>query len=55
MATLREGQRAYRAVDREAYEESIRLLAAYDRANPEALIVPGHDMAAWAALQPAYR
>jgi glyoxylase-like metal-dependent hydrolase (beta-lactamase superfamily II) len=55
MATLREGQRAFRTVDRAAYEQSVRMLAAYDRAHPRSLVIPGHDAVAWAALQSSYR
>jgi N-acyl homoserine lactone hydrolase len=55
LATLRDGKRPYRAVDRRAFEESVRALAAYDRAHPEALVIPGHDMAAWSALRDSYR
>jgi N-acyl homoserine lactone hydrolase len=55
LATLREGKRPFRAVDRPAYEASLRCLEAFDRAHPDALVVPGHDMSAWAALKPVYR
>jgi len=54
LAALREGRQPYRAVDRRAYLASVDVLAAYDRAHPEALVVPGHDMEAWAALEPSY-
>lgn len=54
LATLREGKRPYRAVDRAAFEESARVLGAYDREHPDALVIPGHDMEAWAALEDRY-
>ncbi|MEA2391582.1 MAG: N-acyl homoserine lactone hydrolase [Solirubrobacteraceae bacterium] len=54
LANLREGKRPYRMVDRDAYEASVQVLAAYDRAHPDALVVPGHDMAAWSELEPEY-
>lgn len=54
LATLREGKRPYRAVDRAAFEESVRVLGAYDREHPDALVIPGHDMEAWATLEDRY-
>jgi N-acyl homoserine lactone hydrolase len=54
LATLRDGKRAFRAVDRRAYEDSVQVLAAYDREHPGALVVPGHDMGAWSALEASY-
>ncbi len=54
MGTLREGQRPWRMHDARAFEHSIRQLQAYDRENPDALIVPGHDMARWAQLEEIY-
>ena len=54
MATLRGGDRAFRAVNRDAYEASIEVIAAYADAHPAALVIPGHDAAAWAALQSTY-
>jgi N-acyl homoserine lactone hydrolase len=52
--TLRTGERPYRAVSRREFEASLETLVAYDRANPDAVIVPGHDMEAWSALEPRY-
>jgi glyoxylase-like metal-dependent hydrolase (beta-lactamase superfamily II) len=54
LPTLREGKRPFRTANRQAYEKSVQALAAYDRAHPDALIVPGHDMDAWSALQESY-
>lgn len=49
MATIRDGERPWLAHDRKAFEHSLRQIKAYDGENPEALIIPGHDMTAWAA------
>jgi N-acyl homoserine lactone hydrolase len=54
MATLREGERPWRSEDPEAFERSLEAIQAYDREHPEALIVPGHDMAAWEQLEERY-
>jgi N-acyl homoserine lactone hydrolase len=54
MATIREGQRPWLTHNREAFEHSLRQVQAYDRENPGALIIPGHDMQVWQKLQPAY-
>jgi N-acyl homoserine lactone hydrolase len=54
LATLRDGKRPYRAVNRREFDASLQTLAAYDRAHPGALIIPGHDMEAWSALEPRY-
>jgi glyoxylase-like metal-dependent hydrolase (beta-lactamase superfamily II) len=49
MATIRDGERPWLTHDRDAYEHSLRQIQTYDRENPEALIIPGHDMEAWNA------
>jgi N-acyl homoserine lactone hydrolase len=54
LATLREGRRPWRAEDSKAFERSVRALQAYDREHPDALIVPGHDMAHWQTLAERY-
>jgi glyoxylase-like metal-dependent hydrolase (beta-lactamase superfamily II) len=54
LATLREGARPWLIEDKPAFERSARALAAWARAHPEALVVPGHDMPAWEALQERY-
>jgi N-acyl homoserine lactone hydrolase len=54
MATLREGRRPWRAHDSKAFERSLRALQTYDREHPDALIVPGHDMAHWQTLAERY-
>jgi glyoxylase-like metal-dependent hydrolase (beta-lactamase superfamily II) len=54
MATLREGERPWRSEDAQAFERSLGELQAYDREHPDALIVPGHDMAHWQTLEQSY-
>jgi glyoxylase-like metal-dependent hydrolase (beta-lactamase superfamily II) len=54
IATLRDGRRPWRADDSKAFEHSLRMLQAYDREHPTALIIPGHDMDAWEQLEPSY-
>jgi glyoxylase-like metal-dependent hydrolase (beta-lactamase superfamily II) len=54
LATLRDGKRPLRAEDSQAYERSLRALQAYDREHPDALIIPGHDMALWETLAERY-
>jgi N-acyl homoserine lactone hydrolase len=54
MATLREGERPWRSEDPEAFERSLEAIRAYDREHPDALIIPGHDMAAWEQLDELY-
>jgi glyoxylase-like metal-dependent hydrolase (beta-lactamase superfamily II) len=49
MATIRDGERPWLAHDRTAYEHSLRQIQVYDRENPDALVIPGHDMTAWTA------
>jgi N-acyl homoserine lactone hydrolase len=54
IATLREGRRPWRSQNRDAFKRSLRALQAYDRAHPDALIIPGHDMAHWETLAERY-
>jgi glyoxylase-like metal-dependent hydrolase (beta-lactamase superfamily II) len=54
MATLREGRRPWRSQDACAFERSVDALRAWDREHPDALIVPGHDMAHWETLAERY-
>jgi glyoxylase-like metal-dependent hydrolase (beta-lactamase superfamily II) len=49
MPTIRDGERPFLTYDRETFEHSLRQIQAYDRENPDALIIPGHDMDAWTA------
>lgn len=54
MATLRNGERPWRSEDAKAFEHSLSVLQAYDREQPEALIIPGHDMEHWRELDERY-
>jgi N-acyl homoserine lactone hydrolase len=55
MGTLRDGKRPQRrGDDKRAFERSLAALAAWDREHPDALVVPGHDMAAWEQLDALY-
>lgn len=49
MATIRGGKRPWLAHNRDAFEHSLRQIQAYDREHPDAVVIPGHDMAAWKA------
>ena len=37
-----------------AFERSVAQLAQWDRDNPGALVIPGHDMQAWGQLEELY-
>jgi N-acyl homoserine lactone hydrolase len=54
MATLRGSARPWRSEDPSAFELSLAALQAYDRAHPDALVVPGHDMEHWRTLDARY-
>lgn len=54
MATLRDDERPWRTENRQAFERSLKMLRTYDRENPTALIIPGHDMNAWEQLDSSY-
>jgi N-acyl homoserine lactone hydrolase len=54
IATLREGRRPWHSQNRKAFERSVRALGEYDREHPDALIIPGHDMAHWETLAERY-
>lgn len=54
MATLRDGERPWRSEDAKAFERSLSSLQAYDREQPEALIIPGHDKEHWRSLEERY-
>jgi glyoxylase-like metal-dependent hydrolase (beta-lactamase superfamily II) len=54
MATLQEGARPWRMEDPRAFEQSVRSLASWCRAHPDAVVIPGHDMPAWERLEQSY-
>jgi N-acyl homoserine lactone hydrolase len=47
MGTIRGEERPWLIQDRKAFEHSLSQLQAYDREHPGAVVIPGHDMAAW--------
>jgi glyoxylase-like metal-dependent hydrolase (beta-lactamase superfamily II) len=51
MATIRHGQRPWLTHDSVAFEHNLSQIQAYNRQNPDALIIPGHDMQAWQELR----
>jgi len=54
MNTLRRGARPFLIPDKGAFERSLAELQAFDREHPDAVIVPGHDMAHWESLAERY-
>jgi N-acyl homoserine lactone hydrolase len=54
MRTLRDGARPWRCEDAAAFEHTVAQLAQWDRDNPDALVIPGHDMEAWGRLEDLY-
>jgi N-acyl homoserine lactone hydrolase len=49
LATIRDGRRPWLTHNRKAFEHSLRQIQAYDREHPDAIVIPGHDLAAWNA------
>jgi N-acyl homoserine lactone hydrolase len=49
LATIRDGARPWLMPNRDSFERSLRQIQAYDREHPDAIVIPGHDMAAWHA------
>jgi glyoxylase-like metal-dependent hydrolase (beta-lactamase superfamily II) len=52
--TLATGHRPFRIEDEHLFGRSLKEIQLYAETNPDALIVPGHDMAAWRELDPVY-
>jgi len=52
--TLDTGHKPYLMEDEHLFERSVREIQIYARETPGALIIPGHDMAAWRELSPVY-
>ena len=52
--TLDTGHKPYLMEDEHLFERSVREIEIYARETPDALIIPGHDMAAWRKLSPVY-
>ena len=55
MRTLRDSRLPSRCEDWHQFRRSLREIQAYARQTPSALIVPGHDAAAWRSLEPVYQ
>src|SRR3954470_10626473 len=51
---LATGHRPFRIEDEHLYGRSLREIQLYSETRPEALVIPGHDMAAWRELEPVY-
>jgi N-acyl homoserine lactone hydrolase len=47
LGTIRAGERPFLTHNRSTFEHSLHQIQTYDRDNPDALIIPGHDMSAW--------
>jgi glyoxylase-like metal-dependent hydrolase (beta-lactamase superfamily II) len=54
MRTLRESALPYRMADEHLFRRSLREIQLYADQTRDALVIPGHDMAAWRALDPLY-
>jgi len=54
LATLRGERRPFHTADPKAFEHSLRQLRAFDRAHPDAVVIPSHDMGAWRQLAERY-
>ena len=54
MRTLRESRLPFRCEDLHEFRRSLREIQLYVRETPSALVVPGHDAAAWRALEAVY-
>lgn len=47
LRNLREGRRPYRVPDTAGYDRSTEQIRAFERAHPDALLIPTHDQGAW--------
>ncbi len=54
LAELQDEAEPWRVADRPRYRDSLVQLRRFVAAHPEALVIPGHDMRAWRALEPRY-
>jgi glyoxylase-like metal-dependent hydrolase (beta-lactamase superfamily II) len=53
--TLEESVLPYQMADEHRFKRSLREIQLYAENNPGALVVPGHDMAAWRRLDAVYQ
>ena len=54
MRTLRESHLPYRMADEHRFRRSLREIQLYVENNPDALVIPGHDMEYWRTLDSSY-
>lgn len=54
MRTLRESHLPYRMADEHRFKRSLREIQLYVQNNPDALVIPGHDMEHWNSLDTQY-
>jgi len=54
LRTMRDSHLPHRVVDEHLFRRSLREIQLYGEQTPDALIIPGHDMAAWRELEPVY-
>lgn len=54
LATITEGQEPWRVADRPLFRHSLAQIRDFANAHPDALVIPGHDMDAWSALDERY-
>jgi glyoxylase-like metal-dependent hydrolase (beta-lactamase superfamily II) len=54
LATMRDSHLPYRVVDEHLFRRSLREIQIYAEQTPDAVIIPGHDMAAWKELAESY-
>jgi N-acyl homoserine lactone hydrolase len=52
--SLDESHLPYRTEDEHLFRRSLREIQQYRKETPDALIIPGHDWAAWQELEPSY-
>jgi glyoxylase-like metal-dependent hydrolase (beta-lactamase superfamily II) len=54
LRTLEDERRGWAMADEHRWRRSIGEIRLYRRENPDAMIIPGHDLEEWAKLQPRY-
>jgi N-acyl homoserine lactone hydrolase len=54
MRTIEESALPFRTADEHRFRRSLKEIQRYRENTPDALVVPGHDMAAWRRLQTVY-
>ena len=52
--TLRDSHLPYRLEDEHRFQRSLREIQRYIEQTPDALVIPGHDLAFWRTLAPVY-